>query len=227
MLNDEQLERLGTLLSETNRFSVEGLDGAFSAAIAGPGQLTLAECLECLYFADTIPWPTEAQAEEANALLAGLWKMIAGRIATPPDELKEKSLPLVFVPGDITEDEILQSTADFPLGAQWALGFSCIVGMRPNEWSRWIRTDQDIEDFVDALTAIRSLPLEQSQSDDIPEATFLERKIVLNRIPFQLWEFNQRRLKELHPGTVHSGPKFGRNDPCPCGSGRKYKKCCG
>ena len=23
------------------------------------------------------------------------------------------------------------------------------------------------------------------------------------------------------------GPKVGRNDPCPCGSGRKYKKCCG
>ena len=22
-------------------------------------------------------------------------------------------------------------------------------------------------------------------------------------------------------------PKIGRNDPCPCGSGRKYKKCCG
>lgn len=25
----------------------------------------------------------------------------------------------------------------------------------------------------------------------------------------------------------HSGPKVGRNDPCPCGSGKKYKKCCG
>ena len=26
---------------------------------------------------------------------------------------------------------------------------------------------------------------------------------------------------------VHEGPKIGRNDPCPCGSGKKYKKCCG
>ncbi|MDD5574185.1 MAG: preprotein translocase subunit SecA, partial [Candidatus Omnitrophica bacterium] len=25
----------------------------------------------------------------------------------------------------------------------------------------------------------------------------------------------------------HEGPKVGRNDPCPCGSGKKYKKCCG
>jgi hypothetical protein len=26
--------------------------------------------------------------------------------------------------------------------------------------------------------------------------------------------------------TIRSGPKVGRNDPCPCGSGKKYKKCC-
>jgi uncharacterized protein YecA (UPF0149 family) len=25
---------------------------------------------------------------------------------------------------------------------------------------------------------------------------------------------------------VRPGPKVGRNDPCPCGSGKKYKKCC-
>jgi preprotein translocase subunit SecA len=27
--------------------------------------------------------------------------------------------------------------------------------------------------------------------------------------------------------VVRSGAKIGRNDPCPCGSGKKYKKCCG
>lgn len=26
---------------------------------------------------------------------------------------------------------------------------------------------------------------------------------------------------------VRSAPKVGRNDPCPCGSGKKHKKCCG
>ena len=30
-----------------------------------------------------------------------------------------------------------------------------------------------------------------------------------------------RRVEECKPGKV------GRNDPCPCGSGLKYKKCCG
>jgi SEC-C motif domain protein len=33
---------------------------------------------------------------------------------------------------------------------------------------------------------------------------------------------------EIIPETiVREGPKIGRNDPCPCGSGKKYKKCCG
>jgi SEC-C motif-containing protein len=27
--------------------------------------------------------------------------------------------------------------------------------------------------------------------------------------------------------VVREAPKIGRNDPCPCGSGRKHKKCCG
>ncbi len=29
------------------------------------------------------------------------------------------------------------------------------------------------------------------------------------------------------PKTIIRGPKIGRNDPCPCGSGKKFKKCCG
>ena len=28
-------------------------------------------------------------------------------------------------------------------------------------------------------------------------------------------------------GTDRKPKKIGRNDPCPCGSGKKYKKCCG
>lgn len=27
--------------------------------------------------------------------------------------------------------------------------------------------------------------------------------------------------------VIRKGPKIHRNDPCPCGSGKKYKKCCG
>ena len=42
----------------------------------------------------------------------------------------------------------------------------------------------------------------------------------------------EERRKELYKEckkstTIVKGPKVGRNDPCPCGSGKKYKHCCG
>ena len=45
--------------------------------------------------------------------------------------------------------------------------------------------------------------------------------------------FDPEKQKELYKEQKQSqtvrneGPKVGRNDPCPCGSGKKYKKCCG
>jgi preprotein translocase subunit SecA len=32
---------------------------------------------------------------------------------------------------------------------------------------------------------------------------------------------------DIQPAPVRTGPKIGRNDPCSCGSGKKYKNCCG
>lgn len=48
------------------------------------------------------------------------------------------------------------------------------------------------------------------------------------------WEgiFSKEKRKEIHTDwknskTVVNKNKVGRNDPCPCGSGKKYKQCCG
>ncbi len=41
---------------------------------------------------------------------------------------------------------------------------------------------------------------------------------------------NQKKIREQEYGTIKpivKGKEPGRNDPCPCGSGKKYKKCCG
>ena len=40
------------------------------------------------------------------------------------------------------------------------------------------------------------------------------------------WKFADGELVGEKP-IVREEPKIGRNDPCPCGSGKKYKKCCG
>jgi len=40
------------------------------------------------------------------------------------------------------------------------------------------------------------------------------------------WRFEDGEMLKEEP-IVREEPKVGRNDPCPCGSGKKYKKCCG
>ncbi len=40
------------------------------------------------------------------------------------------------------------------------------------------------------------------------------------------WFYHDGDMVKAKP-MVREGPKVGRNDPCPCGSGKKYKKCCG
>ncbi len=49
-----------------------------------------------------------------------------------------------------------------------------------------------------------------------------------------MWDniFTEEKRKALYleqkkSGTIVKGEKIGRNDPCPCGSGKKYKFCCG
>jgi uncharacterized protein len=36
----------------------------------------------------------------------------------------------------------------------------------------------------------------------------------------------ERQMSLAQAKSIKAGPKTGRNNPCPCGSGLKYKKCC-
>ncbi|MGD0278498.1 MAG: tetratricopeptide repeat protein [Smithella sp.] len=54
---------------------------------------------------------------------------------------------------------------------------------------------------------------------------FMEQMI---KLPDDLKGYCQLPIELLQNNTVkHNTLKVGRNDPCPCGSGKKYKKCCG
>ncbi len=63
-------------------------------------------------------------------------------------------------------------------------------------------------------------------------ATFREKGVMHTHHEFSnfrrkdgQWYYVDGKIES--PGTyVHPEPKVGRNDPCPCGSGKKHKKCC-
>ena len=55
----------------------------------------------------------------------------------------------------------------------------------------------------------------------------MERALRIEWPPQALAAIFQRRRGPTPKPVVRAGPKLGRNDPCSCGSGAKYKRCCG
>lgn len=85
-------------------------------------------------------------------------------------------------------------------------------------------------------------PIEEMTEDTVVSLAFDKEKLYKNMVDAQaewLYELpqwdaiftkEQQRalyLEQKKSGTIVKGEKIGRNDPCPCGSGKKYKKCCG
>ena len=85
-------------------------------------------------------------------------------------------------------------------------------------------------------------PIEEMEEDTVVSLAFDKEKLYKNMVDakadwlYELpqWEaiFTEEKRKELYKeqkesGTIRKEKKVGRNDPCPCGSGKKYKKCCG
>ena len=85
-------------------------------------------------------------------------------------------------------------------------------------------------------------PIETMEEDTVVNLAFDKEKLYKNMVDAKadwLYElpqwnkiFDEDKRKELYreqkrSGTIVKGHKVGRNDPCPCGSDKKYKFCCG
>lgn len=85
-------------------------------------------------------------------------------------------------------------------------------------------------------------PIEEMEKDTVVTLDIDLEKLYYNMVAakaewlYELpqWDhiLTQERRKELYKEqkssmTVVKPPKIGRNEPCPCGSGKKYKHCCG
>ncbi len=109
------------------------------------------------------------------------------------------------------------------IAADWADGFTTAMDMRGEAWSTM---------FSDRRTEQLVLPILALAGEEIYETFTLDaRKSAVTDLPLTLQKIDAywRSPKPSRSVPVRPGPhnKVGRNDPCPCGSGAKYKKCCG
>lgn len=112
-------------------------------------------------------------------------------------------------------------------GVAWAEGFVKAMGLRRAAWSPLIDSKSDRS----LLAPILLLLTDESADIDSDEMLTEIRDNAFEYIPecvFEIDEFWRRRGRRNPALTApRVAPKIGRNEPCPCGSGKKFKKCCG
>ena len=102
----------------------------------------------------------------------------------------------------------------------------------------------DMTGFLDGIndSLITPNPIETMEEDTRVSLAFDKEKLYKNMVDAKadwlyelpMWDeiFDPDTKKALYleqkkSGTVIVGKKVGRNEPCPCGRGKKYKHCCG
>ncbi|MDI1271706.1 MAG: UPF0149 family protein [Polaromonas sp.] len=143
---------------------------------------------------------------------------------------------LARLPEEERKDIDMDSVPSF--AQVWALGFMYAVESWPDEWAlsrQEAKDKQAVEDLDTALGAIIELTDDDPGPMEIPmlgeDAAPSASEVRLEQFGEALWAvYDLRgfwRSFGAKVATVHKEAAPGRNDLCPCGSGKKYKKCHG
>ncbi len=119
-------------------------------------------------------------------------------------------------------------------GQVWALGFMFAVENWPEEWAapRDKEAAQWLDDALDSIVALTEDDTGQPEvcmyAEDGPPSTSQARVETFGEAIWAVYDLRQI-WKSLGPRveSIRKPPEPGRNDPCWCGSGKKFKKCHG
>ncbi len=191
---------------------------------------------------DSGSFASDEQRERFLALWNQRWSEVATALEAEVDSLEDDAcyhpevMDIRGVVADMPPDEQAAfAKEDLPAFAQvWALGFMFAVESWPDEWTA--PRDKDAAKWLDgALQAIVAMTEDDTGTPEVSplseEGTPSTSIARLNAFGEAIWAvYDLRELwKTLGPKveTLRKEATPGRNDPCSCGSGKKYKKCCG
>jgi uncharacterized protein len=204
-LSDAELDQLGAFLANiTNQdaLTLEGMDGLFCALIASPESVMPGQ-----YLPDDTNAPVSLIMRHWNSIISELDKDTV-------------HVPLVFEPGP-----------DGVLGRAWAREFMRGVKMAPGPWNELFQAEHEGELLAIPLVAgdidhkWPKKPLTKEKSDELlmwMGAGFAHS--------YRHFAAARRAAANAVYGSAtyrRAEPKAGRNQPRPCGNGRKFKQRCG
>jgi yecA family protein len=212
-LAEDEIEWLSGFLGSTkvppSTMTFEEVDGFLAALAAGPVTVSPAEYLPVIWGAEDGSGPkydSGEQAEYVVGLLTRHCNTIALRLGA--------RFPYVPFIDDVGDEFAARG---------WSTSFLRGVALHPDAW----RPLLDDAEHVPPLGIIFALAADHEEEPDRPP-TRDELDEVIANLPLAIAGIHAYWRGGL-PGRREPfrRRKIGRNEPCPCGSGKKYKRCCG
>ena len=224
--------------------SLEWVDGYITALLSSRRAIEAFEWLPAMFgdaferaFADPV------EVKQAMAALMGRWTVVASQLdpaslADDPEGLR--LAPLMLSYDDAARAEVVEGghmTAEeaeqlLHTGALWAEGFSEALDAFAEDWpDPDMETDEGrwYDDCLNRVMALMLPPADLAEHAKIyyPGET-LERDQLVDEACYAAQDLRLYWLDHgPKPATRRVEATPGRNDPCPCGSGKKFKKCHG
>ena len=228
-LSDEEMDELDSFLmsdaTSDETMMLDCLDGFLTAIVSGPVMVKPSEWLPSVWGPterDEPTFDTFAQAERITGLIIRQMNGIIWSLQQDPDAFEPVFDSVVYP----------DSPREYTNGEMWAYGFMEGINLQRQNWNAFF----DEPDSAEVLRPIYLLGAdevtpEEEELTDTPE----QREALSNQIPasvawiYRFWQPYRTAMAErtVAASFQREHPKVGRNDPCPCGSGKKFKKCCG
>jgi uncharacterized protein len=221
-LTDVELNRLGDFLKSCKggrAMNIEQLDGFFAALIAGPETVMPSEYYPEVFggrLSETCEFGSLDEASEILVLMTRHWNTIARTLNK----------------GEVYRPILLQDENGVFHGNDWAHGYMRGTLMRHDGWAQLVND----EEHGGCMVPIFMLHYEHGEDPEMrPEPISPEqRESVIAEMAAGLLgayryfrEHRQAGARARTTETRRHAAKVGQNEICPCGSGKKYKKCCG
>ena len=223
-LSDEELDRLQTILldrvdedavtdgTDEGVLDVSELDGFLTAVVSGPVTIVPSRWLPAVWGDFEPTWPSVDDLGEVMSMLMRHVNSIAETLIEEPEAFEPMYLEHVWKGKTVLVVD------------EWCEGYVRGVGLAADEWHA---RAAEIADLLAPIRAFTGATDWQAHELSEPEAAKLRDAIAPNvRALHAYWL--ARRAKEMQSLAPQARPslRVGRNEPCPCGSGKKYKKCC-
>ncbi len=201
--------------------NLEHLDGFWTAQRAAGLELSPFDSLVSILGKDKV-WDDAEQARVVMTALFEYWNAIGERLARKPNPEDQLCYPFIDMPLDHDPSE----EPGRPYGRDFAKGFLSAIEEFPRS-AKLLLMDPEAKHWmapIEALAAGHSLEKRGNK------LVFEERMGLIAELPeciAELSGFWTAAGGAAPREPVRKEPLPGRNDPCPCGSGKKYKKCHG